>query len=207
MPSAMIHLLIAHEVDPNGPDLFWFGNFAPDYTDYRPLKDHIHFRNAANRLEALRQFKDTIDMENPFEAGWLLHLFADACWDTLEVSAFQQKYGEALGSPQWFLKYREEINLASFYLYHHIYWAPHVWDQILRADLTAIPSRLPLTQEESDSFRTRVHKRHFESDKGSISLEYDDQKIFDFVRNTAQKYLQWCEHDLPISLVNSLDLK
>lgn len=193
MPSAMIHLLIAHEVDPKAPDLFWFGNFAPDYMDYRPFKDQIHFRNAPNRLEALTQFKKTIDMKNPFEAGWLLHLFADACWDEFEIPTFQQKYEKILDSQQWFVKYREEINLASFYLYHHIDWAPHIWARILKADLSSVSSRLPITQDESALYRARVHKRHLKSDLNSVSLEYDEKQIFGFSRDTAHKYIEWCK--------------
>lgn len=69
MPSTMIHLLIAHELRPDAEDLFWVGNFAPDYTNDRLLKDAIHFRNSSDCWEALNQLKSIIDSKNPFEAG------------------------------------------------------------------------------------------------------------------------------------------
>lgn len=38
MPSPMIHLLVAYEINPKAPDLFWVGNFAPDYINDRQKK-------------------------------------------------------------------------------------------------------------------------------------------------------------------------
>ena len=77
MPSSMIHLLAAHELEPAAPGLFWAGNLAPDYTNDRPVKDRIHLRDAADRIAALTELKHTLRPDDPFERGWLLHLFVD----------------------------------------------------------------------------------------------------------------------------------
>jgi hypothetical protein len=192
MPSTMIHLLAAHEVSPKAPDLFWVGNFAPDYTNDRPFKDGIHFRNASNRMEALKQLRKKIDNDNPFECGWLLHLFVDACWDEKMIPAFQQKCKENGTFEHWFTKYREETGLASYYLFHHTDWASELWAQILKADLSIISkSELPITQHEMELFRDRVYKRHSESNINSVSLEYKEEQLLDFCRKTARKYMEW----------------
>lgn len=191
MPSTMIHLLVAYEINPKASDLFWVGNFAPDYTNDRHLKDEIHLRNVSNRLEALIQFKKMIDNENPFESGWLLHLFVDACWDEIMIPAFQQKYKDNCEYQHWFIKYREETGLASYYLYHHIDWAPHIWGQILKADLSSVTSALPITQYENEWYRDRVYRKHSESNFNSVSLEYNEEQLLDFSRKTALKYMEW----------------
>ena len=187
MPSPMIHLFAAYKTNPEAPDSFWVGNLAPDYINDRQLKDELHFRNSLNRMEALRQFKQKINIDNSFEAGWLLHLFVDACWDEIMISAFKKKYS----SKDWFIKYREETALASFYLYHHMDWAPKVWAQIVKADLSNIPSTLPIPQCEAELYRDRLYKRHSESKKDSVSLEYNEELLSNFCKRTADNYSKW----------------
>lgn len=187
MPSPMIHLLAAYETDSKASDSFWVGNLAPDYINDRQLKDELHFRNTSDRMEALRQFKQKINTVNPFEAGWLLHLFVDACWDEIMISAFKKKYI----SSDWFIKYREETALASFYLYHHMDWAQKVWTQILKADLSNISPTLPITQCDAELYRDRLYKRHSESKMDSVSLEYNEELLLDFCKKTADNYKNW----------------
>ena len=191
MPSPMIHLLVAYEINPKAPDLFWVGNFAPDYTNDRKLKDEIHFRNAANRLEALRQLRKKIGNNNPFELGWLLHLFVDTCWDEEMIPTFQHKYNKNSIIQDWFIKYREETALASFYLYHHMDWAPQIWTEILNTNLFTITTELPITQCEAEWYRDRLYKRHSESNINSASQEYNEEKLLDFSQRTAQKYMEF----------------
>jgi hypothetical protein len=191
MPSTMIHLLVAYEINPKAPDLFWIGNFAPDYTNDRQFKDEIHLRNTVNRMEALKKLREKIDDNNPFESGWLLHLFVDACWDKMMIPAFQQKYENNCVDQDWFIKYREEISLASYYLYHHTDWAPQIWIKILNADLSSIVSVLPITQHETEWYRKRLYSRHAESNFNSVSAEYDKEQIMSFSRKTVLKYKEW----------------
>lgn len=191
MPSPMIHLLVAYEINPKASDSFWVGNIAPDYTNDRQLKDEIHFRNSENRLEELRQLRNKIDKNNPFESGWLLHLFVDKCWDEIMIPAFQQKYKNSSVFHDWFIKYREETALASFYLYHHMEWSPQIWTQILNADLSIITSELPIIQYEAEWYRDVLYRRHSESNNNLLSKEYTEEQLLDFSRKTARQYIEW----------------
>lgn len=187
MPSPMIHLLIAYQINPTEPDSFWIGSIAPDYTDDRKLKDQIHFRNVPDRMAVLNQLRRRIDKNNPFACGWLLHLFVDACWDEIMIPAFQQKYI----FQDWFIKYREETALASFYLFHHMDWTYQLWTQILNADFASNVQDLPVSQYEVEMYRDRVYKRHSESNIDSLSSEYPEDLLLEFSRSTAHKYMQW----------------
>ncbi len=191
MPSLMIHLFTAYEVNKNGSDLFWIGNFAPDYINDRVLKDKVHFRDSKNRLESLNKLKKEINSDNQFELGWLLHLFVDYCWDEKMISSFKEKYRVYESSNEWFIKYREETSLASYCLYHKYDWSIKIWEQIKKADLSAINSTLPVTQSDIEPYIERVYKKHSESDRNSVSKEYSEEIISDFVKTTAKKYRDW----------------
>jgi hypothetical protein len=185
----MIHLLVAYQISPKEPDSYWLGNIAPDYTNNRQLKDQFHFRNTSGRMPALRQLKEKIDINNPFGCGWLLHLFVDACWDEIMIPVFQQKYM----SQDWFLKYRRETALASFYLFHHMDWTCQIWTQILNADFSRNDQEFPVSQYEVDRYRDQVYKRHSESNADSVSLEYREDLLLSFSLTTAHRYRQWLE--------------
>lgn len=191
MPSVMIHLLTAYEVNKNGSDLFWIGNFAPDYINNRKLKDKVHFRDSADRLYSLNKLKREIDFNNQFETGWLLHLFVDSCWDKEMIPAFKRKYQFEETNPDWFLQYRAETSLASYYIYHKYEWSVKMWEQILTADLSVINSNLPVTQADIKDYMERLYKRHSESDVNSISNEYSEETVINFAKNTAEKYIKW----------------
>ena len=191
MPSLMIHLLTAYEVNKNGSDLFWIGNFAPDYINDRKTKDTVHFRDSSNRLESLNKLKNEIDSNNQFESGWLLHLFVDSCWDEKMIPAFKEKYKFYDTTQDWFIKYREETSLASYYLYHKYEWAAKMWEQILNADLSSLNSNLPVTQSDIKGYIERIYKRHSESDINSVSTEYSEEIVVEFAKNTANLYIEW----------------
>ena len=191
MPSLMIHLLTAYEVNKNGSDLFWIGNFAPDYINDRKTKDTVHFRDSSNRLESLNKLKNEIDSNNQFESGWLLHLFVDSCWDEKMITAFKAKYKFDDTTQDWFIKYREETSLASYYLYHKYEWTSKMWEQILNADLSSLNSNLPVTQSDIKGYIERIYKRHSESDINSVSTEYSEEIIVEFAKNTAKLYIEW----------------
>jgi len=74
MPSTGIHLLVAHSIEPEAQNLFWIGNFAPDYTNDRELKDKIHLRDTRDRWNSLEKLYLDIDKNNIFNIGWFLHL-------------------------------------------------------------------------------------------------------------------------------------
>jgi hypothetical protein len=187
----MIHLLTAHEINPAAPDLYWVGNFAPDFTTERQQKDTIHLRNISNRFEALGQLRATLDPDNPFEMGWLLHLFTDLCWDQEIIPKYQQDFEKQYPGQPWFFRYREEIGLASYYLSHHLDWAASIWARIKAADLSAVSSVLPVTSVELEEYRDRVYRKHTESDPASVSTYFTESAVHRFARETAAKFKEW----------------
>ena len=135
--------------------------------------------------------RDKIDMENPFERGWLLHLFTDACWDEHELMEYKS-YAESFGNAEnWFSGYRNEIGLATYYLYHHLPWAKQVWDLIKNADLSMINTSLPISQSDAGWYRDRVVARHFESEANIKPEFFTHDKILNFSQNTAARYKAW----------------
>ena len=65
MPSTMIHLMVAREVEPDGEALFWVGNFAPDCVTEREKKDPIHLRDRPDRWAALAELRAALKIDDP----------------------------------------------------------------------------------------------------------------------------------------------
>ena len=192
MPSTMIHILTAHEIFPDKGGLFWFGNFAPDHVNEREPKDKIHLRTSTDRLNDLKKLKNSLP-DGEFEQGWILHLFADCCWDEEMIPPYRNEH-ENDTDRNWFLKYREEIGVASFNLFHNLPWSKQVWEQIMSADLRDFAPRLPITSEEAESFRSHVFGRHSASPANSVSLAYPPGLVHRFAKETARKYLKWANN-------------
>ena len=191
MPSTMIHLSVAHEVEPEAPDFFWIGNFAPDYTNDTALKDQIHLRNTPDRWASLEKLYEEIDKENPFERGWVLHLFVDAYWDVKQILEYRDWYISTYAGENWFPHYREEIGWVSYYLYHHLPWSKNIWSSIKDAKLVNINSSLPITLAENEWYRDRVARKHAESDPMQIPQLFTEDRIMDFSLSTANRYREW----------------
>ena len=193
MPATMIHLLIAREVEPKASDLFWVGNFAPDYTDEREFKDRIHLRDIADRDAALKDLKARIDISNDFERGWLLHLFADFCWDIKEFIDYKN-WAESTGkTDNWFSNYREEGSFVTFYLYHNLPWSSSLLNQIKAVDIGKIKTSLPVTLQELGLYRDVIYKKHTESDANIKPRFYTENLLTEFAKTTAYKYREWIE--------------
>ena len=129
MPSAMIHILTAYKYNKNASALFFIGNVAPDAIDERELKDMAHFRNINNesRLQALIDLKNSIDKNNEYCIGALMHLYIDYLWDNYVFDNYKETSTDA----DWFKLYRNEILYDSVYLYHHLSFAKDLWFDML----------------------------------------------------------------------------
>ena len=101
MPSSMIHLSVAKRINSNTEIDFYIGNLAPDSILDSKKKEENHLRNNPNREIALKEFTSTIDKNNVYLKGIVLHLFVDWKWDTLMMAEFAKKNGDG-----WFPKYR-----------------------------------------------------------------------------------------------------
>jgi len=191
MPSTMIHLMVAREVEPEADALFWVGNFAPDCVTEREKKDPLHLRNRTDRFQALAELRGALDMGDPLARGWLLHLFVDTCWDADQIGLFRAWYVPLHPGENWFPAYRAEIARATFWLYHALPWAKSAMDEIAGADLSARKSRLPVPLERVDWYRGRVVERHAGSDPESAPWFYELDGIETFARDTAKRYWDW----------------
>jgi hypothetical protein len=194
MPYVLTHLLVAYEVDSGGCGLFYVGSIAPDYAGDRERKDSIHLRGVQDRLlpqerwRALEQLRDGSDMSSPFDAGWILHLFVDLVWEETAVDEFRKTCAD----DGWYLKYREEMNMLSFHMYHNAPWTAEIFGKIAAADLTAVKTSLPITQEENEWWRDRTVKKHAESDRTTPeSAVFTDEMINRFAKQTAERYKAW----------------
>lgn len=191
MPSTMIHLLVAHEIKPTAPDLFWVGNFAPDYTNDKDKKDKIHLRGSPDRWASLEKLYSDINKSNYFELGWFIHLFVDACWEEKHITDYYNWYISSNEKDNWFLSYREEIGFATYYLYHNLDWAKDIWNLIKCSQLNNINTSLPITITENEWYRDRVVRKHSESDTNQIPKFFTIDKIMDFSVSTANRYKEW----------------
>ena len=135
MSSAMVHLTCAKLYDPNASTLFYLGNIIPDLLSTREAKDVTHFRHLPpqQRQEALLKFAEGLDLSDPLEKGVLLHLFLDLHWDKVGYEPYRNAHE---GEEGWFARYRQEIFLASAYLYHHTPWAKELFFEMNRTFLT-----------------------------------------------------------------------
>jgi hypothetical protein len=151
MSSAMVHLSCAKEYDFNGSTLFYTGNIAPDLLSTREAKDVTHFRNIPpeRRMDALLHFAETLCPDDPFHKGILMHLFLDLHWDREGYEPYRRAHDREEG---WFYRYRQEIFLASAYLYHHTPWAKELFLEMNRTFLPAKESVCGITREGLQAF-------------------------------------------------------
>ena len=191
MPSTMIHLLVAHEISSEAPDLFWLGNFAPDYTNDRESKDKIHLRDVSDRWSALEKLYSDTDKDNWFELGWFVHLFVDACWEENHITDYYNWFVSSDEKDNWFSNYREEIGFASYYLYHNLSWAKEVWNLVNHSQLSNIKTSLPISISDVEWYRDRVFQKHSESDPTQLPKFFTIDKVINFSKATAARYKEW----------------
>lgn len=185
MPSPMIHLLAAHIYASDASGLFYAGCIMPDYTNERDKKDTIHFRNAPDKWSALSGMA-ACDPEDEFLEGWLFHLFTDCRWDEGVLPDYIAKHDP----DAWFIPYREQTKLASFWLFHNSVWTGEVWDKILSAPLKSGTFAGAPSLEEMDWYRKRLYERHRDN-TSEQSLDFSPGMVENFAKDAARLYKSW----------------
>ena len=183
MPGSMIHLLAAHEVNPNGSAMFYLGNIAPDAVADWHDKDSTHFRDLDDRGPALKLLAERT--ADDFAEGVLLHLYFDWKWDTAVRQKFIDKIGDA-----WFTPYRKELSLAGSYAFHHTEWAKQVWDDMDSLDAGSYGETPRASAMDVKDFVSRNNKWHNENVKGP-SPAFPADMIYEFIENTVKEYAEW----------------
>ena len=186
MSSAMVHLSCAKAYDPHAPVLFYSGNIAPDLLGTREAKDKTHFRDVPTerRRDALMAFAETLSLDDPFQKGVLLHLFLDLHWDREGYEPYRLAHGEEEG---WFLRYRQEIFLASAYLYHHTPWAKELFFEMNRAFLPTERSVCGITRDGLQAFVAGTWYRLLNG-REAVSTAFPPSFVEEFVTFTKSEF-------------------
>lgn len=187
MPSMMIHLLTAYKLKPDTNSMnadsnadWWVGNVSPDAKPMtREEKDISHLRNYSNadREIKLRKMADALQSDDLYNEGKLLHLYCDYYWDIEAITSYY-KYDTSANN---FRNYRNEIAVASAWLFHTKKWTEKVWQMML-----AKPDK---TIDET-AFITRNYDWHSKTDLG-VPVFYTPDYIETFTDTICQRYTNW----------------
>lgn len=184
MPAAMLHLLTARCLLPEGDGRFLLGCIAPDSQHSREEKDAIHFRDCPERLQALQALAAQLPRGDGFALGWLLHLYTDLCWDDTAIAGFRRDWeGE-----DWFSAYRRESHRASFGLYHGEDWSEGAFRALCAAGAEPGSPLLQVRTEALEAYREKVFGKHRESDPASRSAYFPPELLQSFARETAEGF-------------------
>jgi len=186
MPSPMIHLLTAYIYAPASSGLFFMGCFMPDFTNDRDKKDSIHLRNVENKWESLAQVAVACDPNDSFREGWLFHLFTDSCWD----ESILQEYIANSELNNWFMPYREQTKLATYWLFHNLEWSQNIWERINNASLENVNIENGPTIVEMDWYRKGVFEKHKDNNT-EASTAFPPSLLYTFAKETSERYIKW----------------
>jgi hypothetical protein len=189
MPSSMIHLLAAYKYDPKSSVAFFIGNIVPDIISEWKEKDRSHFRDRKDRLNALKELANTININDDFNRGVLLHLYLDYKWDTYPM----KKFKEGFEKDTWFRPYRYEISLAGAWLYHNRDWSKDLWEKIISCPMTSYENNFGYEKEDIYNFLSRSYKWHRDNKIGP-SLFFTPDFIEVFTDNVVNEFKDWLDN-------------
>lgn len=186
MPSSMIHLLTAYKFNPKASVAFWIGNIVPDSVSDRIEKDKTHFRDNPDRLNALKNLANMMNLSDELNQGILLHLYLDYYWDSSPMRNYIENYKEG----NWFLPYRNEIALAGAWLFHHTHWGENLWDEMLVCPASIYENGYGVVNENVKDFISRNSKWHRENNIGPSSA-FTPAFIEEFTSKVAIDFKTW----------------
>ena len=190
MPSCMIHLHTAHLLRNGRGALFCAGAVAPDAIDDWRAKDVTHLRDVPDRLARLAAIAQETDSRDDFAEGVLLHLYADWRWDKDQLERYWATLGGRPPGGGWVLSYRNEISLASAWIYHHSPWARTLWEELLALPVEQYGPLPGMEKSDVRAYLTRNYKWH-EGHPGPPSAFYSPQEVEEFVIGTVEGYQTW----------------
>ncbi len=182
MSASMFHLAFARSIAPNAATEFFVGSLAPDFTDIRREKDHMHLRDVPDRQAALIALRDSLSPEDAYGMGILGHLYYDWLWDTAVRGTLR-----TLG----IRAYRHEICDASVWWYHHADWSRELWQRIDACPVTNyLDERLPAGLVHDYISENRLwHMRSRRPPSGVFPPEL----CLDFTRDAAERWRRFLE--------------
>ena len=183
MPSSMLHLIVAKNVNPNANIAFYIGNLAVDAIKGSRAKANAHFENILDMEGTLKEL--ALTASDDYSKGILLHLYVDWKWKTVYMTDFAKKMGEA-----WFLQYREEIGKITAYAFHNTYWAHDLYEQLERWDYDGFVETEFIKKENVKDYIRSSRKWHMEN-KLEPSTVFPPELIEIFAGNTAMDFSKW----------------
>ena len=190
MPSCMIHLHAAHLLRGVRGVLFCAGAVAPDAIDDWRAKDRTHLRDVPNRAEALAEIARHTDPRDDFAEGALLHLYADLRWDGDQLARYWASLGGRPENGNWVPAYRNEISLASSWIYHHNPWPRALWEELLAVPAEQYGPLPGMDKNDIRAYLTRNSRWH-EEHPGPPSAFYPPEEAEAFVLETVKGYESW----------------
>lgn len=189
MPSCMIHIAAAVECNQEIPERFLIGSIAPDAItmDFK-TKDLTHLRNIEDdceRLEALKKYALSIDMNDYFYAGAILHLYLDCLWDSSALREFKNMNNNDVNL--WFHPYRNEISIASEWIYHTCGWSQRAFKKMLEYDVSKCPPLKYISNGDIEDYIIRNYKWHEENSRGPSKI-YTPEYVSEFTKKAVSGF-------------------
>ena len=196
VPSCMIHLHTAQLLRGSRGILFCLGAVAPDAIEDWRVKDRTHLRDVPDREAALVSLARETDPDDDFAEGALMHLYTDWLWDEDQLARYWAAMGGGAsrgGRPEggaWVPAYRNEISLASGWIYHHNFWARPLWEELLAVPPEQYSSLPGMEKRDIRDYLTRNFRWH-EEHPGPPSVLYPPEEAQAFVRAAVEGYTKW----------------
>ena len=189
MPCAMMHLLCARIYDDDAPIAFYIGNEAPDCMDIRELKDVSHFRiYTDDRDQRLSEYARSLDLNDPYQLGVILHLYTDMLWDFGPMKEHKESYcGE-----DWFHDYRRQIRLIGTEMYKRFEWSKQLWQDMSTAPVS-LYSALDCFPGEKIKDYVRFNRDRDRSGEIGQSPDFPHDKMVEFCHDTVSSFRAWIE--------------
>ena len=140
---------------------------------------------------ALSDFRNQLDLSKPFDYGWLLHLFVDACWDELEIPRFRTYHETLLPNKEWFLDYLEEIFRLSCCLYRTNVECHRAAERLRSGTEDCMNTNLPVDLNRIHHYSDRVLSRHETSNPKNEPSFYSAHDVDGFVEETIGRFIAW----------------
>lgn len=184
----MIHTLAAYKYRPEASTAFSVGNLAPDSINIRELKDRLHLRTEGDRMSALKEMMQNVNLDDDFQRGVAFHLYLDLLWDRGPLKQFIESYQ---GS-HWFIDYREAIGTASAWVYHQNDWSDHKWSTMSKYRYDGVHVGESYSVSAINDFVKRNYKWHRET-KVVSSGHFSEEVIEDITSYAAESFDQLLE--------------
>jgi hypothetical protein len=196
MASTMIHLLLAHEINPGGCGLYFMGNFAPDNFDkkrgdFKQAKNKNHFRDAPDMEAELVSLYSRIDRDNPFHVGYFTHLLMDMWWHEM-LDRTADDSGDRQG---WYSRINAEYRAAGIWIRKNEPWVAEVFGKIASCpDDFISPAPDPSNAEIIAYKHTLLSslKRDLADNSEAAPSEYFSPEFLEsYSKETAKRYGVW----------------